>query len=91
MMHPNQALTNPRSLPLGQPKSAGGEFRGAHPSRVQAEASRLGELQAWDRLRTSEAEALNVIWGRKVRVGETPTPARETRALPGIPHPRRHK
>jgi len=35
-------------------------------------------------IRMSESEAPNAIRARKVRVGETPTPAHETRALPGV-------
>jgi len=54
-------------------------FESAHPSRVLAEASRLGELCARSRR--------NALGKLEVRVGGTPTPTRETRALPGVPLP----
>jgi len=76
--------TRPRVRPLApSPKASSRaiasecEFRGAHPSRVLAEASRLGELCAWSRR--------NARGRLEVRVGGTPTPTRETRALPGVP------
>jgi len=42
-------------------RSVGCKFRGAHPSRVLVEASRLDELLAWMRLQPSEAEDRKAI------------------------------
>jgi len=73
-----QGAHGPRVWPLApSPKASSRliasecEFRGAHPSRVLAEASRLGELCAWSRR--------NALGRLEVRVGGTPTPTRETR------------
>jgi hypothetical protein len=56
-------------------------FRGAHPCRVLVAAFRRNELLLglinMRRLQTT----------KKVREGETPSPARETRALPRIVRP----
>jgi len=61
-------------IPIGRDEKGGkgAEFRVAQPSRLLAEASRLGELLALGHLL------------RKVRFGGTPKPARETRALPRV-------
>jgi len=64
-------------------RSVGCKFRGARPSRVLVEASRLDELLAWMRLQPSESEDRKAIRWTEVRAGGTPAPARETRALPG--------
>jgi len=61
---------------------AGGEFWGAHPSRVLAKASRLSEL-LW--VRVSEKASFPARKRMKVRFGETPKPAPETGALPRTP------
>jgi hypothetical protein len=55
-----------------------GDFRGAHASRLLVVASRCDEISKRVYFRES-----NPQMGRKVRFGETPKPARETRALPG--------
>jgi len=73
-------------------RSVGCKFRGAHPSRVLVEASRLDELLAWMRLQPSESEDRKAIRWPEVRAGGTPAPgtpapARETRALPGARSP----
>jgi protein ImuB len=58
----------------------GDEFRGAHASRVPAEASRLRELS--ERAQQSSAAA-GPMTSTEVRRGGTPRPARQTRALHG--------
>jgi len=68
---------------LGWYKAAPLALNRYHPARMLVEASRLDELPAWMRLQPAEFGDRKAVRWPEVRFGETPKPARETRALPG--------
>jgi len=61
----------------------GGKLRGAHPSRVLVEASRLDELPAWMRLQPAESEDRKAVRWSEVRAGGTPNTVRITSNFEG--------